>query len=410
MILNKLINLGVTNELEFYQKREIRIVNLFALITLVSLLFGLTNILFVSVKYPSPIVLFTTSTSILVLLFNYYKKYDVATYFFVIPININVFILCHQYDESVGNYLYFFLIIFCVAALHNPTRSNYRTIFFFCIIFISFLSTKLFTFNGLLLPGTSEGDVEVLLFYNQIIAFTLSIVLVYLVVKLINKQTQETLILLDKEKEAQIKISQSLKEKEVLLAELQHRVKNNLAVITGLLNLQTEKAPCNISKDLMIESRNRVMSIAMVHNRLYKHQNLSTIDFKTYVSELVSEIMESFPVRKKQIKVIQELDNLELEITKAVPIGLIINEAITNSLKHAFNQNIENPTITIEMKNINDSTKISLIDNGIGSNVTIGDKDQSLGLSLIESLADQIDANTEFNFKNGTSLVITFKK
>lgn len=234
--------------------------------------------------------------------------------------------------------------------------------------------------------------------------------LVYLVVKLINKQTQETLILLDKEKEAQLKISQSLKEKEVLLAELQHRVKNNLAVITGLLNLQTEKAPCNISKDLMIESRNRVMSIAMVHNRLYKHQNLSTIDFKTYVSELVSEIMESFPVRKKQIKVIQELDTLELEITKAVPIGLIINEAITNSLKHAFNQNIENPTITIEMKNINDITKISLIDNGIVSNVTIGDKDQSLGLSLIESLADQIDANTEFNFKNGTSLVITFKK
>ena len=232
--------------------------------------------------------------------------------------------------------------------------------------------------------------------------------MVYLVVKLINRQNNESLGLLKKEQEAQKIIAQSLKEKEILLAEIQHRVKNNLAIITGLLNLQTEKAPCNESKLLMMESRNRVMSIAMVHERLYKKDNLSKINLKQYLSELVQELIKSFPVHSKQIEIVEELEKIELEITKAVPIGLIVNEALTNSLKHAFDAGNNKPTINIKMQLIFDRIQICITDNGVGFADINNRKDSALGLSLIESLCDQIDAQVVFKNENGACVSIVF--
>ena len=229
-----------------------------------------------------------------------------------------------------------------------------------------------------------------------------------MVVKLINKQNNEAIVLLKKEKEAQITIAQSLKEKEVLLAEIQHRVKNNLAVITGLLNLQMEKAPCDISKNLMIESRNRVMSIAMVHERLYKNDNLSKINFKHYLSELIKEIIKSFPILNQQIEIQEELIDAELEVTRAVPIGLIINEALTNSLKHAF-IHTEKPIIKIKMQIIFDKVQICLLDNGIGFPEEKTRNENALGLSLIESLADQIDAEVTFKNEGGACVSLNFQ-
>ena len=193
-----------------------------------------------------------------------------------------------------------------------------------------------------------------------------------------------------------------------MLAEIQHLVKNNLAIITGLLNLQTEKAPCDVSKQLMTESRNRVMSIAMVHERLYKKDNLSKIDLKLYLSELVKEVIKSFPVTAQQIETHEELDKIELEITKAVPIGLIVNEALTNSLKHAFNKGQQNPKIKIKMQLIFDRIQICIMDNGSGFADITNRHDTALGLSLIESLSDQIDAQVVFKNEEGACVSLVF--
>ncbi|MBI3518567.1 MAG: sensor histidine kinase [Bacteroidetes bacterium] len=394
--------------MEFYQKREARIVNLFALITLLGLVLGITTVFFITGNYPTPVVLFTAMSSLSILFFNWQKKYNTATYIFVICINFCIFILNEQYDISVGNYLYYFPVVFCVALLHNPTKTNTRTIIFFIIILLGFVAAMTFNIDSLKLANITEADNRILLMYNCGLTVSLTILLVYLVVKLINRQNNEAIALLHKEQEAQLKISQSLKEKDVLLAEIQHRVKNNLAVITGLLNLQTEKAPCNTSKQLMIESRNRVMSISMVHERLYKKDNLSKIDFKIYVSELVKEVITSFSNATGSIKIEEELDKVEMEITKAVPIGLIINEALTNSLKHAFQHHPENPTIYIRMQIIYDRIQISVSDNGIGFSDIEKRSDTSLGISLIESLADQIDAKVVFRNEPGACVSLVF--
>ncbi|MBK8368803.1 MAG: sensor histidine kinase [Bacteroidetes bacterium] len=408
MIFGNLINLGVKSEMEFYQKREARIVNLFALITLLGLLIGVSSVIFISGDYVISTVLFTTLTSLTILFLNYKLYHNAATYLFVITINVTIFILNQQYIDSVGNYLYYFPVIFCVALIHNPVKSNARTAIFFSIVLVSFLCSRLIDIPYLKNTTITEADNAALLTYNSVLAFFVTLILVFLVVRLINRQNNEALTLLHKEQEAQKIISQSLKEKETLLAEIQHRVKNNLAIITGLLNLQTEKAPCEESKQLMIESRNRVMSISMVHERLYKKDNLSKINLKLYLFELVQELIKSFPITSKQIEIIEELEVIELEITKAVPIGLIVNEAITNSLKHAFHQGHQNPSIKIKMQLIFDRIQICIMDNGSGFTDTSNRKETALGLSLIESLSDQIDAQVVFKNEDGACVSLVF--
>ena len=405
MIFGNLINLGVKSEMEFYQKREARIVNLYALITLLGLIIGVSSVMFISGDYVISTVLFTTLTSLSILFLNYKLHHNAATYLFVLTINVTIFILNQQYIDSVGNYLYYFPVIFCVALIHNPVKSNTRTAIFFSIVLVSFLCSRFIHISYLKNTSITEADNTALLTYNSVLAFFVTIILVFLVVKLINRQNNEALALLHKEQDAQKIISQSLKEKEILLAEIQHRVKNNLAIITGLLNLQTEKAPCETSKQLMIESRNRVMSISMVHERLYKKDNLSKINLKLYLFELVQELIKSFPINSKQIEIIDELEMVELEITKAVPIGLIVNEAITNSLKHAFNNGHQNPSIKIKMQLIYDRIHICIMDNGIGFGDITSRQDTALGLSLIESLTDQIDATIVF--KNDTGACVS---
>ena len=323
-------------------------------------------------------------------------------------LNFTIFIINQQYKVSAESHLYYFPIIFFVALIHNPLKSNTRTIFFFAITLLSFSAAKILSISFLKLTDITEEDAKVLLFYNSFITIILTAFVVFLVVKLINRQNNEVITLLKMEQEAQIKISQSLKEKEVLLAEIQHRVKNNLAVITGLLNLQIEKAPCEISRQLMLDSRNRVMSMAMVHNRLYKKDNLSNINLKPYLSELIKELALSFPAKTPAIEILEDMVEVVVEITTAVPIGLIINEAITNSLKYAFDETITKPVIHIKMQVIFDKVQIILTDNGLGFPLDRKPSETALGLSLIESLADQIDASVSFTNNSGAVINLKF--
>lgn len=408
MIFGNILDIGVKSEMEFYEKRESRLVNLFSLIALISSIFGIVTVFFVKADYPAKIVVFSMVMEIATLLLNYQKFYNAATTLFVLTTNISIFVVSEEYSPTVGNQLYYFPLIFCLALIHNPNKSINRTIIFFSITALSFISTLIFNILSLKNITVTKEENNILLLYNNCFTIFVTIILVYLVIKLINKQNNETINLLKKEQEAQIIIAQSLKEKETLLAEIQHRVKNNLAVIAGLLNLQMEKAPCEASKNLMIESRNRVMSIAMVHKKLYQKDNLSKINFKSYVSELIAEIMRSLPVFSKQIEVLEDLIEVELEVTKAVPIGLIINEAVTNSLKHAF-KNVESPIIKIQMQLVCEKTQICILDNGTGFGDINQRKENALGLSLIESLADQIDGKVIFKNENGTCVSLSFQ-
>lgn len=407
MLFRKLINLGVNDNLPFYDKREIRIVNLFALITLAGLLIGITTLFFIEGTYPTPVVLFSAVASSLSLFFNARAMHNAATYIFVISINVTIFIISQQYIIAVANYLYFFPVVFCVALVHNPFKKNIRTFIFFSIILLCFLLSLMLDIPGLKLKGVTENDNRVLLIYNAVLTISLTIILVVLVVRLINQQNNELIQSLNKEKESQLLIGNSLKEKEVLLAEIQHRVKNNLAVISGLLNLQLNNAQGGEARLLLLDAKNRVMSIAMAHERLYKKQDLSRINLGQYLQELTDEIIGSHK-QDNNILVEKETIDVDIPITKAVPTGLIINEVITNSLKHAFTNQPQKPAIGLKMEHENNIIRITLWDNGIGFGDLKMRKDSSLGISLIESLANQIDAELSFTNKVGACVMLSY--
>ena len=214
---------------------------------------------------------------------------------------------------------------------------------------------------------------------------------------------------LNERKQAEIKIKKSLQEKEILLKEIHHRVKNNLQVISSLLYLQSNKAYEKETLELFNESQNRIRSMALIHEKLYQSENFYKIDFTDYITGLINDLFSSYKKKYDTIKTDIEVNNVLLSIDKAIPCGLIINELISNSLKHAFPDG-EKGKIKINMTSDNQK-EISLIiqDNGKGLPKTLEiEKAQTLGLRLVNTLIHQLNGTIKYQKINGTKFLITF--
>lgn len=207
-------------------------------------------------------------------------------------------------------------------------------------------------------------------------------------------------------KQAEIKIKQSLEEKEVLLKEIHHRVKNNLYVISSLLNLQSSYFNDPKIITCFQESQNRIQSMAMIHEQLYRSENLASINFSDYINQLVNSLFSSYNSQINTIKPIVNIENICLKIEIAIPCGLLINELITNSFKHAFKIK-KSGEIKLELYRASDQ-KIHLIvsDNGDGLPDGLDWKlSPSLGLRLVHILSQQIEATLDLQSSqtSGTS-------
>ena len=200
----------------------------------------------------------------------------------------------------------------------------------------------------------------------------------------------------------------SLKEKEILLKEIHHRVKNNMAIISALLSLQSRYIDDKKALEKFEETRGRIASMALVHEKLYQTEDFSEIDVKDYVQTLVHKVESAFAM-DKSYSIVTDIDQVALDIDILIPCGLIINEILSNAYKHAFVGG-DNPTIKVIMKEI-DNGEISLMisDNGKGLpegfdiNQTMG-----LGLKLVRLLTSQIKGKLEVKSDQGTLFSITF--
>ena len=211
-------------------------------------------------------------------------------------------------------------------------------------------------------------------------------------------------------KEAENEIKASLKEKNILIQEIHHRVKNNMQIISSLLSLQTQYVDDKEAVDLLKESQNRVMSMAMIHEKIYLSKDLIHINFQDYIRNLVSNLFNSYDVEKYRIKPTLEIDDVNLNIETAVPCGLIISELVSNSLKYAFPDDMEGE-IYISLKANSDKFRLIISDNGIGLPEEFDFENiGSLGLLLVNNLTEQIDGEIKINRKNGTEYDISFKE
>ena len=209
-------------------------------------------------------------------------------------------------------------------------------------------------------------------------------------------------------KRAEERIKQSLEEKEVLLREIHHRVKNNLQVISSLLNLQSAYVDDCQYREMFKESQNRVKSMSLIHEKLYQSENLANIDFEEYIRALTNGLIHSYGINTHKISLNVEVDNVSLGIDTAIPCGLVINELVSNSLKHAFPDG--KGEILVSLHSNNGITELIVKDNGVGIPEDIHIKNTtSLGLRLVCILAqDQLNGNITLMRTNGTEFCITF--
>ncbi|AUT01898.1 histidine kinase [Nostoc sp. CENA543] len=216
---------------------------------------------------------------------------------------------------------------------------------------------------------------------------------------------------LTERQKAEINLRNALAEKEVLLKEVHHRVKNNLQIVSGLLQLQSQnlKEP-ELIKTLR-DSQNRIESISMVHKNLYTSTNIGQIDIAAYIENLVTSILISYHIAPGRVTVETNISPIDMNIDQAIACGLIINELISNSLKYAFNEQ-EIGKITIDLCSIDNNIEMIVQDNGIGLPEDLDwQNTNSLGLSLVHDLAtDQLEGNVTVQCLNGTSFKITFPK
>jgi PAS domain S-box-containing protein len=209
-------------------------------------------------------------------------------------------------------------------------------------------------------------------------------------------------------KKADMKVKKSLEEKEVLLREVHHRVKNNLQIIASLLRLQEFTVDEEEVVDVLKESEGRVKSMAMVHENLYQSPTFSDINIKRYIEKLVSDILNTHGIPIESIKTDLIIEDVHLNIDTAIPLGLIVNELVTNSVKYAFPE--KEGTITIRLKSLPEKFELKIVDDGIGlpKNLDI-EKTETLGLKLVNSLVNQIDGVMELDRTHGTEFKISFK-
>lgn len=217
---------------------------------------------------------------------------------------------------------------------------------------------------------------------------------------------------------AEAEIKKSLKEKETLLKEIHHRVKNNLTVISSLLNLQSRYIKDKDDLMMFKESQSRAKSMALIHQRLYDSSDLKRIDFGDYIKTLANEMFHTYITDSNRIKLNLNVEDMMLDINTAIPLGLILNELLTNSMKYAFPQSeiskfegTKMGNIDIDLYKTKNGYVLSVDDDGIGfpENINLENTD-SLGLQLINSLTNQINGKIQLKRDNGTSFKIEFEE
>ncbi|MDX2173002.1 MAG: sensor histidine kinase [Bacteroidota bacterium] len=402
-------NFGVDSLQPLIDKRRIKTLNILNLIVIAGLVLGATNSLVLKSNYPIWAELIFLGLALSSLILNKYKKQTFSFLVFTFNVNLSVFFVSKYYPSDVGNYLYYFPLIVSVVLLNNPAKFDKYTATHLVICIVSFLFNLFIEIPTLRNNNFTQDEIKLIWYYNIIFSVLCTTFLSMLLTKLIHDQNKEVLFSYYEQKKSQQELTTTLNQKEVLLAELHHRVKNNLAIVSGLLNLQEGATDNSEAKSILNESKNRIMSMALVHRMLYQNSDFKTINIKKYTNSLLLEILNSYNLYEK-VGINSEYDDVELTTTELIPYGLILNEIITNCVKYAFIDH-PSPNLNLSVKRNINAVKLIVGDNGTGfsKDFNAESNGNSIGISLIKTLSNQLDGEATFYNDNGAKVEINFQ-
>lgn len=321
---------------------------------------------------------------------------------FVIAFVYSLFISSLLQYGTVSTQLPLSVLVPFIAAL----AFNFRTSLLVLVwVTISFAIVAFLYINGLI-----ESRVENPL--NNLATLWVSTIVVFavtssVVILLMNRFNEEMISIVNKLKKRDKELVGHLEEKNVMIQEIHHRVKNNLAVVSGILELQVLNIEDPELQKTMQKSVNRILSIAKVHEKLYQSEDYNKIPFKEYVDDLSKVILDSMNSDRLDIQFESQIETKFLSVNKGVPLGIIFNELITNSIKYGFRPETHN-LIKITVTEKEGLIHTIYEDNGVGVDNFEEASSKSLGFSIISSLLAQIKAEYQYDTKNGFKLSFSF--
>lgn len=397
------INAGVPDANSAFSSEKIRVQNTFAVASML-LAIPLIFVFYCLGKWEVSLVFFLTTLVLLWSLIlnktgrlNQSKVVIIVIFSFILPV----------YSYLIGFYSGFFMYYTIAPALMLSIFELKNRKKVFSGLVVAAISLCITLALGYFFPdpyiSLDEYWVERIFWTNFIFNLAISSVLTLQLVLYHFKSVSEANEINERLMENEKVLKRTLNEKEVLLAEIHHRVKNNLAVMSGLMRLQIEETKSEEARATLERNAERIHSMAMIHNSLYQQEKLNDIHLNLYISELIDEIKTSYLTNDSNISVESDLNTISLPVSKAIPCGIIINEILINAIKHAFPENRPGE-IKVQLKNKGNTVKLTISDNGIGFNIE--SQTQSLGMNLIHSLSEQIDG--ELSIKSEPNSRSTF--
>jgi|GEM_PF-818131 len=409
---NKLSALGVEAGMDSREIRMVTLTNRFCVVGAFALLIGSLHTFIIEDHFLGTAILGFMLLFMGGLLLNYFKFYRAAMMYLLLIINSALFYFDAYCGPEAGVYFYYFPFMLAIALLLDFSQPVWLLIFISVTVF--FLVLAIATNHSLFLNESLRHEqIRRMWSFNLLNSVLVVFYCTYLIIGMNHQQYLGFMQRIEERREAESKIRAALSEKETLLAEVHHRVKNNLSVISSLLSLQSNLVNNEYTRGVLIESKNRVSSMALIHQKLYGTSSFSEIHFSKYISELVDEIKLSYiDTLSSDIRVELQSDKASLNLTSAIPCGLILNELLSNCYKHAFRRRSEG-LIRISFREKQGEYELQVEDNGHGLPGGFDpESSASLGMTIISSLAGQIDASYEFKNREsgGTSFRMRFRE
>jgi len=408
-ILNSLIDIGIDSNTDLKNVFKIRFVNGLHILILSILFISVTNWIILN-KLPFTIIEGICLTlSVVGLILNKWRCFHASVALFYIYTNILVIYNVELYPVEAAGYVYYFPFAMVLGINNMSVLKNKISYSFLLISFIIFLIVIFFDFS-FLIPKSwyvtfLNREIDYIRSLNIAIAGICIVFFTVFYMWLSNKQSEEIKILIQKEKDLYKELKQSLIQKEILLAEVHHRVKNNLAVLNSMVNMKMNNHHNQNINQILASLQNRIYNMSMIHNLLYRQENIDSISIKDFIHEVIQSSIQYNQV--DSIQVIENYDDLGTIKTDAViPIGIIVNEMVTNSILHAF-PNKHNPTLNLNIYMQGDDIVINYSDNGIG----LSNKQQDgLGFEIIRLLVEQLNGQIHLKNNNGLHIKINIPK
>ncbi len=316
-------------------------------------------------------------------------------------------LLAINFLPSYTHFVDFLWLPTCILVAYVGLGSK-EGLFFVIIDIIGIGFFYLFSINKHLTIISKRTTLELVVDYAEIV-FAI-IIMVSFLDQFVKFQRHAELNIRDKNKELKEQnnvINAKNRENENLLKEIHHRVKNNLQIIISLLRMQSGEMKNKEAKNHFQEAINRVMAMSLIHQKLYSSKNITRIDLKSYIEDLISDIILASSLHENEIETNIENEISSLDLSTLVPVGLIFNELISNTLKHA-KSNTQNIVISIKITNLKDKVVLSYHDNGQW--VEPKPEHSSFGLELIDILTEQLDGEKQLNVSNGVCYKFSFPK